>query len=78
MPKPHYTERGKPWSPSIQGPDNNKFFNIGPGDPEWLKWIMWPAAGWTIGNELSKEWAKPNIPYRYPVNQSPQFNPDEY
>lgn len=40
--------------------DNKNYFND--GGPSWIKWVVWPTAGWTIGRKLYDNWQVPQIP----------------
>ncbi len=71
------TSRGIPWTPNLNGPDNKKYFNDGPGVPDWLKWIVWPTAGWTIGKKLYDNVPRPDIQAPNPQAPTPSLDPQE-
>ncbi len=62
-PGPWTTERGTPWNPNIEGPNNRSLFPKGnPKAPDWMEWIIYPVGGWTAGHEFYKQWKGPDIP----------------
>ncbi|MDP3442152.1 MAG: RHS repeat-associated core domain-containing protein [Ignavibacteria bacterium] len=75
FPRPHYTERGRPMTPKIEVQSNKNYFNITPGTPDWLQWIMWPLGGWTIGRKIYENWATPDISAPTTTDKTPQVGP---
>jgi len=75
MPLPHTAERGMPWTPTVSAQSNKNYFNIGPGNPDWLKWIVWSAGGLAAGKALYDNWPTPEIPPSPAPNTTPTVSP---